>query len=79
MFPFRVFYDRVKHCKHPEKIKILAIKMYSEGMIKSAIAKVLNLPYGTTARLTYEIRKYLDKYLSKKWKKLANNIDVYIV
>ena len=50
--------------------------MYSEGMSKSAIAKVLNLPYGTVARWTYEVGKVLDKFLEKKWKKLANKIDI---
>ena len=50
--------------------------MYSEGMSKSAIARVLNLPYGTVARWTYEVGKYLDKHLEKKWKRLANSIDI---
>ena len=31
--------------------------MYTEGMSKSAIARVLNLPYGTIARWTYEVGK----------------------
>jgi transposase-like protein len=72
----RIFYLKVKHRKHPEKIKLLALKMYSEGMSKSSIARVLNLPYGTVARWTYEAGKYLDTYLSKKWKKLAGNVDI---
>ena len=50
--------------------------MYSEGMSKSAIARVLNLPYGTVARWTYETGKFLDKYLEKKWKMLAGRIDI---
>ncbi len=50
--------------------------MYSEGMSKSAIARVLNLPYGTVARWTYEAGKFLDKFLEKKWKELANRIDI---
>ena len=39
------FYQRAKYHKHPEKVKLLALKVYSEGMITSAIARVLNLPY----------------------------------
>ena len=72
----RYFYEEEKYHKHPEKTKLLALKMYSEGMSKSAIARVLNIPYGTIARWTYEVDKYLDKYLEKKWKKLAENMDI---
>jgi len=72
----RHFYEGAKYHKHPEKTKLLALKMYSEGMSKSAIARVLNLPYGTVARWTYEAGKFLDQYLEKKWKKLAGKIDI---
>ncbi|WP_457641756.1 hypothetical protein [Persephonella sp.] len=43
----RLFYKGARHHKHPEKIKLLALKMYSEGMSKSATSRVLNLPYET--------------------------------
>ncbi|WP_457640919.1 IS1/IS1595 family N-terminal zinc-binding domain-containing protein [Persephonella sp.] len=37
----RLFYEGAKYHKHPEKIKLLSLKMYSEGMSKSAISVVL--------------------------------------
>lgn len=70
------FYKGAKYHKHTEKVKLIALKMYSEGMSKSVIAQVLNLPYGTVSRWTYEAGRFLDQYLEKKWKKLANRIDV---
>ena len=70
----RLFYEGAKYHKHPEKIKLLALKMYSEGMSISAISRVLNIPYGTVARWTYEVGKFLDDYLDRKWRKLANKI-----
>ncbi|RMD47601.1 MAG: IS1 family transposase [Aquificota bacterium] len=72
----RHFYEGAKYHKHPEKVKLQALKMYSEGMSISAIARVLNIPYGTVDRWIYESGKFLDKYLEKKWKKLANKIDI---
>ena len=45
-------------------------------MSKSAIARVLNISYGTVARWTYEAGKFLDKFLERKWKEMANRIDI---
>ena len=63
---WQAFYESAKYHKHPEKIKLFALKMYSEGISKSAIARVLNIPL---VRQTYEAGKFLDEYLEKKWKK----------
>ena len=45
-------------------------------MSKSAIGRILNLPYGTVGRWTYETGKFLDKFLEKKWKEIANRIGI---
>ncbi|WP_155810694.1 helix-turn-helix domain-containing protein [Persephonella sp. IF05-L8] len=47
---WKTFYQGAKYHKHPEKIKLLALKMYSEGMSISAIARVLNLSDGIVVR-----------------------------
>ncbi|MEO2083668.1 MAG: helix-turn-helix domain-containing protein [Desulfurobacteriaceae bacterium] len=65
----RVFTPVASRKKHPREVKELALKMLSEGMGISAVARTLGLPEGTVSCWLHREGKRLEEINEKKLEK----------